>query len=234
MKAKESLFRKILRILRDPMPIRRKRSRPSKRAFEAKFIKAWKRIKRSGGTLGDYLEFGASGGRTMSAMHNALKLLALKQVRMFGFDSFEGMPDRAAFEDEGRWKPGDYEVSLEETREQLTDVNVNWDNTHLIKGWFEETLNAETAKKFNIQKAGVILIDCCNVSSAKTALTFSRNLIKGQAIIVFANWRKNASFGERRAYSEFLSENKYLKSKELATFKPSGKMFIVKNTHATR
>lgn len=234
MKASESLFDKILRILRDPFPRKRKRSRPSKRALQDSFVKAWKRMKRAGGPPGDYLEFGASGGRAMASMHHALKALALNQVRLFGFDSFEGMPVSAAFEDEGRWKPGDFDISLEETREQLNKADIDWDRTYLIKGWFEETLTAETTRKYDIQKAGVILIDCCTVSSAKAALQYSRDLIKGRAVVVFANWRKDTSVGERRAYSEFLSENKHLKSKELGAFKPTGKMFFVANKRTSR
>lgn len=42
--------------------------------------------------LGDYLEFGVFGGASLGCMWRATEALGLTDVRLFGFDSFEGLP----------------------------------------------------------------------------------------------------------------------------------------------
>lgn len=44
--------------------------------------------------LGGYVEFGIGGGTsTMECIHKATGALGLESMRLFGFDSFEGLPD---------------------------------------------------------------------------------------------------------------------------------------------
>ena len=105
-------------------------------------------------------------------MDRVLKELKLNDVRIFGFDSFEGMPESAAHEDGGEWKPGQFASPIEFTKKLLTDRGVDWSRTFLIKGWFNETLTPETVTKYSIAKASVIMIDCDIYSSSKAALNF--------------------------------------------------------------
>ena len=46
--------------------------------------------------LGDYLEFGVFNGTSLSCAHHVLNELNIDNVRSFGFDSFEGLPQEAA------------------------------------------------------------------------------------------------------------------------------------------
>ena len=55
----------------------------------------------------------------MICMWDALKEMDLGHVRMFGFDSFEGMPDVASTDDDGHWKPGEFAAPYELTKERL-------------------------------------------------------------------------------------------------------------------
>src|ERR1041384_5764847 len=57
--------------------------------------------------IGDYLEFGVFYGSSLSCMHRVLEEFGLRHVRMFGFDSWEGLPPSARDEDNGTWNPGD-------------------------------------------------------------------------------------------------------------------------------
>lgn len=180
--------------------------------------------------IGDYLEFGVSHGSSMSIIHKVLQKSKLDRVRLFGFDSFEGMPDIAAVEDKGKWKPGEFASTLEETKKFLAERGADWSRIFLIKGWYSDTLTAENVSKHNINKASIIMIDCDIYSSSIQSLNFCKPLIKDVAIIIFDDWIEDEGFGEYRAWQEFLNANPHFKSEEFGTYKPTGKLFILTNT----
>ena len=183
-------------------------------------------------SIGDYLEFGVSHGSSLSIMHKVLKKLKLDHVRIFGFDSFEGMPDIAAKDDGGKWKPGQFASPIEDTRRFLTEKGVNWTRTFLIKGWFSDTLTPELVEKYNIRKASLIMIDCDIYTSSIQALNFCEPLIKDKAIVFFDDWIDDKEFGEYRAWIEFLHKNPYFNSVDFGSYKPTGKLFVLTNTKA--
>lgn len=199
-------------------------------ALEPKYEMACKHLQRLGTEFGDYIEFGVSQGTSMACMHRVLTKLKLNNVRLFGFDSFEGMPESAAVEDEGTWTPGQFASTIEETKDFLNKENVGWHRTFLIKGWFENTLNTQTTERYGIRKASIIMVDCDIYSAAKASLNYSLPLIEDHAVVFFDDWRDDAKFGEFRAFSEFLNENKWLRSEEIGTYHPTGKIFSVTNT----
>jgi hypothetical protein len=206
--------------------------------LEPKYEMAWKYLQGLGIPLGDYLEFGVSYGTSMLCMHRVLNRLGIKKVRMIGFDSFRGLPQSAATEDLGVWKPGQFACSVQHTYEYLTKHHVDWSRTLLVRGWFENTLCQKTVKTYKLRKASVIMIDCDLYSSSRAALNFCLPMIKDYAIVFVDHWRGDMSVGESRAYSEFLKENSHLVSKELGTYFPKGKIFLIQNTktspHADR
>ena len=95
-------------------------------------------------SVGDYLEFGVFQGTSMNCMWEMLKEMDLGHVRMFGFDSFVGLPDEAAIDDGGLWKPGEFAAPYELTKQRIADAGVPESRVSLIKGWFSDTLNQET------------------------------------------------------------------------------------------
>ena len=89
------------------------------RDFEAKCREAllWLVEKNTGGPVGDYLEFGVCHGTSMACMHRMVKSLSLEnQVRLVGFDSFEGLPDTTGMEDGHAWKGGMCKSDIEFTK----------------------------------------------------------------------------------------------------------------------
>jgi len=190
--------------------------------------------------IGDYLEFGVCHGTSINCMHEVLNEVQLTNVRLFGFDSFEGMPKNAESEDEGQWYPGQYRSELEETTYFLNSKNVDWKRTFLVKGWFSETLTDDFKKKHNIAKASIIMIDCDIYSSSKEALNFCLPMIKDKCILVFDDWNTGdlaeKNLGERRAFDEFMKENTHLVAEEFGNYhydgKPNGKVFVVTNSKA--
>ena len=63
---------------------------------------------------------------------------------MFGFDSFEGMPDAASTEDDGYFKPGGFAAPYELSKQKIAEAGLPESRASLIKGWFSDTLNQET------------------------------------------------------------------------------------------
>ena len=161
--------------------------------------------------LGDYLEFGVSHGNSLLYVYQTLQEFKLEEVRLFGFDSFEGLPEEAAFDDEGTWKTGDYYAKEKNVRKYLSKEGVNWEKVKLTKGWFKDTLTPGFIKDNNITKASVIMIDCDMYCSAKEALDFCVPLIKDKTIIFFDDWNSanlaDRNLGEKKAFEEFLNEN---------------------------
>ncbi len=202
-------------------------------ALESNFELAWKYLERFDDEPGDYIEFGVSQGTSMACMHRVVNKLELDKVRLIGFDSFEGMPNSATEEDKGTWKPGQFACAIEDTEKFLFNEGVDWKRTFLIEGWFENTLNEQTTKQYGIRKASVVMIDCHIYSASKAALNYSLPMIIDRCVLFFDDWNDDINFGEYRAYSEFLNENKDLQSIEIGTYYPTGKIFCVTNTNPT-
>lgn len=188
-------------------------------------------------SLGDYLEFGVCHGTALNCMHQVLHDLEYDQVRLFGFDSFEGLPETAKTDDGGMWYPGQFNSDYKVTRKFLNDNGVNWQKTFLVKGWFSDVLTDQLIHQYNLQKASLIMIDCDMYLSAKEALDFCAPLIKDHAIIFFDDWNTaglaKKNMGEKCAFDEFLEENPKFEAEEFSTYSyygsPNGKIFLVSN-----
>jgi O-methyltransferase len=182
-------------------------------------------------TLGDYLEFGVYNGTSLTCMFQELSALDLRHVRLFGFDSFEGFPPNASSEDEGRWQPGRCYSTMGFTTAVLQVEGVDLSRVTLVPGWFAETLNAATIQRHHITKASVIMIDCDLYSSTKAALEFCAPLIKDEALIVFDEWTvtrlPDRVIGEKKAFREFLEEQKNFSAVPFGRYAPRSQAFLV-------
>lgn len=138
------------------------------------------------------LEFGVYSGKSINLISERLP-----NRRIFGFDSFEGLPTEWA----GRHvKQGHFK------KVELPEVN---DNVHLIKGWFDDTLPIFVDANEE-QPVSFLHIDCDLYSSTKTVFDNLRKRIVPGTIIVFdeymnyTTWRHH----EHRAFMELCeSEN---------------------------
>lgn len=180
--------------------------------------------------LGDYLEFGVCRGTSLKCMFDVLKKQRISKMCLFGFDSFKGLPH----DEDNHWKKGGFDSDYEYTKRILSKHGVDWNRTVLVEGWFNETLNENLIKKYKIQKASIIMIDCDLYSAAKEALNFCAPLIKDRSIIIFDDWNPLAKYnkGEKLAFDEFLQENPHLSAKEFGEYSYrmndlNGKVFLV-------
>jgi hypothetical protein len=182
--------------------------------------------------MGDYLEFGVYNGTSLACAHRALVEVGARPVRMFGFDSFQGLPKDAATEvGGGVWRPGEFRMDEKFTRQFLTDQGVDWTRVRLVKGWFSDSLNAATLQRHGIRKASLIMVDCDIYSSSKTVLDFCEPLIVDRAVVFFDDWfsgglaEKNQ--GEKRAFDEMLAAHPELSAEEFGDYGSNSKVFVV-------
>jgi O-methyltransferase len=176
--------------------------------------------------IGAYLEFGVYNGTSMIGAYHETQALGLDHVRLFGFDSFEGLPPEAATDDDGLCR-----CELEFTRAVLQAENVDLDRVTLVPGWFSKTLVPEAVEGLGIEKASVIMVDCDIYSSTKQALAFCGPLIRDHALVLFDDWHaygaSQRNLGERKAFMEFLREWPCFSADRFGSYSTKAEAFIV-------
>lgn len=176
------------------------------------------------GIVGDYLEFGVFKGTSLLCMHRILSKLHITSMRLFGFDSFEGLPDITDAGDTVlHWHSGQFKSPYENTKKNLDDSGVDWNKVFLIKGWYSDTLTTALIKRHAIKNVSIIMVDCDLYSSAKQALDFCAPLIQKEAIIFFDDWESteklsDKNIGEKKAFEEFLKKNKEFSAEEFGSY----------------
>lgn len=181
-------------------------------------------------TSGDYLEFGVYKGYTLWWAMRVANRLGLKSMRVFGFDSFQGLPEPVGVDRGTRFKKGAYACPLEVVERNLTKRKVDWDRVFLVKGFYDETLNDETKHHYNIKEAAIVLIDCDLYMSTLHVLSFLKDIVRDGTILIFDDWNcfdKDPQRGERRAFTEFLNQNRDISAEELISFGWHGQSFVL-------
>lgn len=179
-----------------------------------------------------YCEFGVFKGYSFWKAQDLADHLGIENVRFFGFDSFEGLPevegiDRTAH---GEFRPGQYACSLSKVRENLDTAGVDWDRTHLIKGFFEDALTEDMARKHRIERVGVAMIDCDLYSSTVEVLEFLRDRLHHNSILIMDDWNcfnRDENRGQRRALREFLETEPGLSVEPFVGYGANSQAFIV-------
>ena len=184
-----------------------------------------------GGALGDYLEFGVFNGTSLISTWRETEALGLDRMRLFGFDSFQGLPEAAAHDDDGTWAPGAWCSDLRFTEAVLQAEGVDRSRVTLIPGWFNETCVAATAAAHQISKASVIMIDCDIYSSTKDALNFCTPLIVDEALMLFDDWHSGGlaakNLGERRAFDEWLAANGCFSAQPFGQYHAKSQTYLI-------
>lgn len=141
------------------------------------------------GTL--WLEFGVASGNTINYISQ------FTNDRVFGFDSFEGLPEK--------WRDG-FDKGAFSRGGEFPPVR---DNVTLVKGWFSDTLPgflASTDKQISFMH-----IDCDLYSSTKCILNLVKTRMTDDCIIVFDELVNYTGYdgdtGELRALFEYVIEN---------------------------
>lgn len=170
---------------------------------------------------GDILEFGVWEGFSLSEIVAFLRANNMKN-RVFGFDSFQGIPEASAC-----WDKGTFASSYDNTVNELTKKLGNVDDITLVPGIYEQSLSIKTANKLKLGKSALIHIDSDTYESACCVLEFCKPLLQEGTIIIFDDWVENWGsqhqkrsieeewVNEINAWFEFCQKNQNLKVEDL-------------------
>lgn len=165
-----------------------------------------------GRVVGEYLEFGVwKGGSLSAAYHLSRKHKDLSDMRFFGFDSFEGLPEiEGKDKSTGEFQKGEYMASEDTVRAALKKNGVDMARVELVKGWYDKSLTPALRQSKKIQKAAIAYIDCDLYESTVPVLEFLTPLLQDGTIIIFDDWfcfRGHPDRGEQLAFREWTTKH---------------------------
>jgi predicted O-methyltransferase YrrM len=130
------------------------------------------------------LEFGVATGRTITHISGHVR------SAVYGFDSFEGLPEM--------WRSGFEQGSF------AGDLPPVPPNVELVKGWFKDTLPLFLAN--HDEPVSLLHVDCDIYSSTKTIFDLLSSRLRPHTVIVFdeywnyPGWRQH----QFKAFGEFI------------------------------
>jgi len=149
--------------------------------------------------LGSWLEFGVCTGNTVKE----LSVLMPPGKTMYGFDSFEGLPED--------WDLGpNYPYFREGETFGTTPGHVpEIERCEMVVGLFEDTL--PTFAKNLLEPVALLHIDCDLYNSTKTIFKYLEHKIIPGTVILFDEFHNYPNFreGEHKAFKEFIEKTKY-------------------------
>ena len=161
------------------------------------------------GIDGDYAEFGCHGGMTFTLAHREMRRRNLKG-RMWGFDSFNGLPDSRDPRDEHpRWLRGEMATTVAAFHKICERAGIARDAYTVTEGLYDETLPhfGEDDPPRNICLA---YVDCDLYTSTRSVLEFLTPRLKHGMILAFDDyycWSSSQVSGERKAALEFFESS---------------------------
>jgi O-methyltransferase len=161
---------------------------------------------------GYYFEFGSHEGNSMRMAWDTFRHLF--DYTYVAFDSFEGLPEIQPIDEQKIWEPGKLKTAEDEFRRICERHGIPPDRLVTVKGFYEESLNEETRRRFEPRRAAIVNIDCDLYASTVPVLNFVRDFLQRGTVIVFDDWfcfHGDPGKGERLAWSEFLAANPRLR-----------------------
>jgi len=187
--------------------------------------------------FGTYYEFGVGWGGTLASYFLALEKFckdhnySAKEFRIFGFDSFKGLPKSEHPSDcRYLWDEGKMSFPLELIKKKLQTYpfSKNFQNIEFIEGFYDEVLTERLQTKLSSYPPSIVTIDVDLYTSTKLVLDWLRPILMSGAVIYFDDiwsFHGHLDFGQIKAINEFNSENDGLLT-SFPTFGEVGKVYI--------
>lgn len=189
------------------------------------------------GIAGDYLEFGTGRGLSFIAADRANRRSSRPLRKLWGFDSFEGLPEETSAPDQHRaWIAGTMACSQAEFRRICWSHDVR--NYELVPGFFAESLAKLGPDSFPSGSIAMVYVDCDLYSSTRQVLDFLWPRLAGGMVVAFDdyfNFNQSGVSGERRALEERLaSAGGRVRFQPYIQYGYAGQSFIVEDGEAMR
>lgn len=187
------------------------------------------KVQADAGVRGDYYEFGLFRGFTFLAAKRACDDLGLDDVRLYGFDSFSGLPpvqkdDQAG----GKFFTGQFACARDAVEGHLNAHGMDWSRAALIEGYYSDSLTEELRTRHPFRRACVVLLDCDLYESTSDALRWLEPYLDAGTVVLFDDWKSYGSdpnLGQPRAFAEYLTRTPRLRSEQLWDFGHNGRGF---------
>lgn len=178
---------------------------------------------------GDYYEFGLFRGFTFLTAYQEAASLGLKEMRFYGFDSFEGLPEVEESEvGEGQFFKGQFACSRDAVEANLRKHGVDFSRATLVEGYYENTLTEDLRSQHSFRRAACVTMDCDLYSSTRDALCWLTPYLEDKTVVIFDDWRSyggDPEQGQPRAWQEWLAANPGMESRSLFTYRNHGEVF---------
>ncbi|MER9768857.1 TylF/MycF family methyltransferase [Mesorhizobium sp. M0189] len=176
---------------------------------------------------GDYYEFGVFKGRSFidaaGLARNYCDRDLYRSMRLFAFDSFEGLPESKEAHLPAQYSKGAFSASQALFEKNCRQAGLPMDRVISIPGFFSELFAAgRDLSVLEGSKVAVAYIDCDIYEGARDALNFITGRLQTGSALVLDDWnRHHASdrYGIRRAVAEWLSVNPHIKLNHILTTK---------------
>lgn len=158
------------------------------------------------GVPGCLAEFGIYHGSMLERLVSKLESLGSKRL-VYGFDSFEGLSEPSAQADYEHWYKGQYAAGYETV---MANLRVSQrPQLKLVKGWLEQSL--QTAEVQAIDAVAYARIDVDIHDPTRDCLKFLTHRLADGAILAFDDWTYSTSFGESKAFFDWLPSVPHLR-----------------------
>jgi len=176
---------------------------------------------------GGYYEFGIFKGFSLWYACTLSKFFEANELSIYGFDSFEGLPNSPVDNSKPAFGEGHYCSSLEFVENKLKELNVI-DMVSIFEGFY----SADHFNKIDsdFQDVSICVIDCDVYESCVEVLNFIKPHLRNGSILLFDDYNcflEDDNHGERRALSEFENENEWFDKKHIFDFGWHGAAFEV-------
>jgi hypothetical protein len=182
---------------------------------------------------GDYLEFGVFRGANIVAAFHLAQRHGLDAMQFYAFDSFQGLPEVSGVDRGGSvdfFSRGEFSCDMPSFKRITERKGVDQRRLHLVPGWYNEVLNAETKRRLPLKKAALVWIDCDLYESTVPVLDFITDYVQNGTLLMFDDWfcfRGDPDKGEQRAFREWLAKNPSIKATQFYRFGWHGESFIL-------
>jgi hypothetical protein len=178
---------------------------------------------------GDYAEFGCNGAMTFRMAYFASELLGYP-TRLWGFDSFQGLPATVdPRDDHPRWVPGTMATSVAEFRSICATYGMPPDAYTVVPGYYNATLQDDVGES-RPDIVSFAYIDCDLYTSTRDVLRFLSSRIRNGTILAFDDYfcfSDSQPSGERMAAEEMFGDNPAWQLVPYQAFGWHGMSFIV-------
>jgi hypothetical protein len=177
-----------------------------------------------------YYEFGVFRGFSFWFAEQLSRMYAGPSFRLFGFDSFEGLPQPQLDSEAAVFKKGEFCGSYEAVTTNLTKWKTDFKRIRLHKGFYSKPLFERLRHSEEFLPISICLIDVDLYESCLPVLDFIKNYLVVGSILLFDDYNQlgeDNNAGERRALIEFEQRNPGFQKEHLFDYGWEGAAFRV-------